>query len=119
MGYRIPDTVYDSGLTYAWANANDRVAYQRAFDAGNGEEKRKAQAMLVANPQTSNLEIQRNMNNPNIPSRFGYEDSKAMKIEQILGNEMEQNTMNMHAWNDFSGKDSSYSGTDLPSMPIW
>ena|SRR5579862_9670084 len=116
MPYRIPDTTYDAGLTYAWQNANDRVSYQRAFNEGDGEQKRIAQALLTANPQTANIEIVQNMNIPNLPSRFGYDDTP-LTLEQVLENEMDRN--NTHLWNDFSGKDSSYSGTDTPSLPQW
>jgi hypothetical protein len=116
MPYRIPDTVYDSGVNAYWTNANDRVSYQRAFNEGNGEQKRIAQALLTANPQTANIEIQRNMNVPNLPSRFGYDDTP-LTLPEVLGNE--NSLSSMHSWNDFSGKDSSYSGTDLPSLPIW
>lgn len=118
MPYRIPDTVYDSGINAFWQNASDRVAYQRSFDQESGEKKRIAQAMIVANPLTSNLEIQGNMNNPNVPERFGYND-EPLTIEQVLGNELDPDNVNTNAWNDFSGKNSSYSGTDIPSLPIW
>lgn len=118
MGYRLPDTLYDAGINYVWQNANDRVSYQRAFNEGNGEQRRIAQARLVANPQTANIEIQRNMNEPDLPSRFGY-DREQLTIEQILGNEMDPNNVDRRAWNDFSGTDSSYSGTNVPSLPIW
>ncbi len=118
MGYRLPDTIYDSGVNAQWQNANDRVAYQRAFNEGNGEQKRIAQALLTANPQTANIEIQRNMNVPNMPSRFGYDDTP-LTLPQVLGGEMDPNNVDQRAWNDFSGSDSSYSGTDIPSLPIW
>lgn len=116
MGYRIPDTIYDSGVNAFWVNTNDRVAYQRAFNEGGNEQKRISQAMIVANPLTTNKEIAGNMNKPNVPSRFGYDDQE-IGITDILSNEMDRN--NVHAWNDFSGRDSSYSGTDIPSLPIW
>jgi hypothetical protein len=118
MGFRIPETVYDAGATYSWQNANDRVSYQRAFNEGGGEQKRIAQAFLSANPDTPNIEIQVNMNQPNLPNRFGY-DTTPPTIESVLGNELDPNNVDRRAWNDFSGTDSSYSGTDLPSLPIW
>ncbi len=118
MGYRIPNTVYDSGVNAQWQNANDRVAYQRAFNEGDGEQKRIAQALLTANPLTANIEIQHNMTTQGFPPRFGYDDTP-LTLPQVLGDELDPNNVDRRAWNDFSGTDSSYSGTDLPSLPIW
>ena len=117
MVYRIPDTVYDSGVNAQWQNANDRVAYQRAFDQGDRQTQKIAQALMVANPLTPNLEIQVNMNQPDVPARFGYDDTPAT-INRVLASEFDVNHVNDKAWNDFSGSNGEYSGTEVPSLPI-
>lgn len=120
MSYRLPDTVYDAGLTYAWQNANDRVSYQRSFDEGTIQDKKMSQALLTANPNTPNIEIQVNMNTPQVPARFGYND-EPLTIERVLGDELynEGSRTNTRVWNDYSDVNSEINSTSLPSIPVW
>lgn len=120
MSYRIPDAVYDAGLTYAWQNANDRVSFQRAFDEGGVQDKKMSQALITASPVTSNVEIQVNMNTPEIPPRFGYDD-EPLTIQRVLGDELynEGSRVNTRVWNDYSDVNSEINSSSLPSIPVW
>lgn len=119
MPVQLADTLYDD--THTWQNANDRVAYQRAFEAADTNTDRKiAQALLTANPLTSNIEIQVNMNQPPIPKRLGI-GVEPPTIIDILNNDLDRSEpVNTSLWNDFSGSNGSYEGTERPYLSsVW
>lgn len=120
MGLRLPDTVYDAGLTYAWQNASDRVSFQRAFEEGDAQDKKMSQALIVASPLTANVEIQYNMNQPKVPPRFGYED-EPLTVGRVLQNDLieEGSQTNTRVWNDYSDVNSEINSSSLPSIPVW
>lgn len=120
MGYRLPNTVYDAGLTYAWQNASDRVSFERAFNEGTVQDQKMSQALIVASPLTANVEIQYNMNRPKLPPREGY-DTEPLTIEKVLGNDLveEGSQVNTRVWNDYSDVNAEINSTSLPSVTVW
>lgn len=101
MDLRIASTVYDEGLR-PWVNdRRDLENYKRAFQSGNGETRRIAQAMISQNPVTPRQEIQQNMTTRKLPNRYGY-DKKQPNIMQILEGTRDPDTGSTE-WNDFSG----------------
>lgn len=120
MGYRIPDTVYDAGLTYAWQNASDRVSFQRAFDEGGPQDQKMSQALITASPLTTNVEIQYNMNQPKIPPKAGY-DREPLTVTDVLENDLieEGSGTNTRVWNDYSDVNSEINSSSIPSIPVW
>jgi hypothetical protein len=115
MATQLPDTVYDSSVNYKWMNANDRVAWQRAFETEtNPVEQRMAQAMIVANPDTPDKEIRDNMTAQPQP-RFGVEVTQ-LTITDILGQNIPDPADRSQQWNDFSGTNGQYEGTARPGI---
>src|SRR6266478_8250820 len=89
---------------YPWFNnANDRVAYQRAFESGHPEAMRIAQAMLSQDPLTPDSEIRQNMTTRNFPPRFGYRTDE-LTISEVLSSDLELSGahVNTTLWNEFS-----------------
>jgi hypothetical protein len=120
MPVLLPNTVYDIEVNYHWQNANDRVAYQRAFASTDSNvERRIAQALLTANPQTANIEIQVNMNQPAMPPKFGY-DMSERTIVDILEGELDDSRSHINDFHttDFSGRQGAYEGTSMPAV-VW
>lgn len=111
----LPDTVYDYTQPW-WNNANDRVAYERAFIEGNFEERQIAQALITANPATENAEIALKMTAFVVPDRFGY-DREPLTISEIVDNELGRpmNLDTTHA-TDFSGRRSNIDATERPGL---
>lgn len=120
MPAQFPPTIYDTGTNYHWQNANDRVSYAREFNQGDVQAKKRAQALITANPLTTNEEISVNMNQPELPPRFGY-DRTPKGIEDILDNDLypDGSHVNDSTATDFSGSNGAFDGTDLPSLPVW
>lgn len=111
----LPDTRYD--YTHPWFNnANDRVAYERAFVEGNFEERQIAQALITANPLTQNAEIALKMTAFDIPNRFGY-DRHMLSIRDIVENQIDRpgNVDTTHS-TDFSGRISNTDSTARPGI---
>jgi hypothetical protein len=116
MQPQIPDTRYD--YTAPWfANANDRVAYERSFQVGDFEDRQIAQAMITQNPYTSNDEIRMKMTISGPPPRFGYNDEQK-NITDVLNIELDEHINDMHT-TDFSGTTSGKMATSIPSLPLW
>ena len=120
MGYRIPETVYDAGLTYAWQNANDRVSFQRAFDEGTAQDQKMSQALIVASPLTANVEIQYNMNHPKIPPKYGY-GHEPLTVGDVIRDDLhEQDSyISSRVWNDYSDSNGEINSSDVPTIPVW
>ena len=120
MPVMLPETVYDTDVNFHWMNAHDRVSYQREFEQGDIQAKKRAQALITANPLTTNLEIQVNMCQPPVPDRFGY-DRTPKTISDVLDGDFypDGSHINDSATTDFSGSNGAFSGTDLPSIPVW
>lgn len=111
----LPDTRYDYTHPW-WNNANDRVAYQRAFEAGTFEERQIAQAMLSQNPETPDAEIRsKNKNAAYIPPRFGYNNTE-ITIKDILDNDLERGHLEDAHSTDFSGRLSNTEATSRPGI---
>lgn len=119
---QLPETIYDN--THTWQNANDRVAMLRSFtSADNNIDRKTAQALLTANPLTSNIEIQVNMNQPPMPPRLGI-GVEQKGIADILANDINDRSdpVNTSLWNEFAGTNAAYGATERPSLPsvaIW
>lgn len=109
-----PETVYDT--THSWQN--DRVEYARTFYGGTYEQSTCAQALITANPLTSNREIAQNMNTPVDPPRTGYQ-SEPLTIEDVLYGQQPQSHIGDAHTTDFSGKVSGRDGTSIPTIPMW
>ena len=109
-----PNTEYD--MTHSWQN--DRVEYERTFYGGTYEQNTCAQALISANPMTSNKEIAENMNMPHNPPRSGYE-TKPLTIQDVLYDQIPQSHIGDAHTTDFSGKVSGRDGTSIPTIPMW
>src|ERR1017187_6431248 len=59
--------------THTWINANDRVAWQRAFDIGSDAEKLMAVALLCGSPDTPEDVIRDQLTTETMPPRTGYD----------------------------------------------
>lgn len=101
MDLRVADTIYDQGMRPWQNNINDLTDYQRAFQAGNGEQRKIAQAMISQNPATPRQDVQRNMTTSKFPPRFGYKNHQSPTIDQILAGQLDNNDTD--EWNNFSG----------------
>ena len=118
MHQPLPDTVYDRSHAWRWQNMNDRVMYERNFAGGTYEDRQIAQAMIVANPETPNAEIQEKMTVPAPPPRTGI-ISEQLTINDVLSVSLEDvHSHDMHT-TDFSGRVSGYEGSSFPSLPMW
>jgi hypothetical protein len=112
----LPDTRYD--YTHPWfVNANDRVAYERAFNVGTFEERQVAQAMLSQDLLTTNAEIRTKMTVSSVPPRFGY-DTEEKTINDVIDPFVDEHVGDAHT-TDFSGRVSGFEGTSIPSLPNW
>lgn len=111
----LPDTTYD--YTKPWFNnANDRVAYERAFVSGSFEDKQMAQAMLTSLPSTTDAEITLKMTVSSAPDRFGY-NRQEMGIRDIVNNDFgfPGHVDDSHT-TDFSGRVSNIESTSRPGI---
>lgn len=112
----IPDTRYDYTHPW-WQNANDRVAYERAFQEGDFEARQVAQAMLSANPLVTRDEIRaKNRNAAYIPPKFGYNVNE-LNITDIIDNDIDGfgHVDDSHT-TDFSGRLSNTEATSRPGI---
>lgn len=109
MPYSIADSILDR--THTWQNAQDRVAFQRAFATGTLAERRMAQAALTANPLTPEAEIREQMTVPGVPSRYGYPD-EALTIDDVFGGGLPRPDIDDKPPSDYSGGNGSYTGSD-------
>lgn len=109
-----PDGVYDHSSN--WRSTEDRVAYQRAFSEGSGEQRKIALALLTANPETPEADITANLTVAGVPPRFGYQDTPVV-IEDMFSRNLGH--VNDFAPTNFSGQQGSYSGTSGPALPMW
>lgn len=116
MPVPVADTIYD--YTHTWHSANDRVSYERAFLQGDFEDKQIAQALIVADPSTSNAEISRKMTVPLEKPVRGK--SEQLTVEDVINQNYEKDPHinDMHT-TDFSGSTSGYSGSSFPSLVMW
>jgi hypothetical protein len=116
MQPQLADTRYN--YTSPWYNnANDRVAWERAFLQGDFEDRQMAQAMITQNPSTPNAEIRTKMTVSGTPSRFGYNDTQK-SITDVLEVEPDPHINDMHT-TDFSGTTSGKIASSIPSLPLW
>lgn len=109
MPYEIASTIYDN--THTWQNAQDRVAFQRAFATGTLAERRMAQAALTANPLTPEAEIREQMTVASVPPRYGYRD-EALTIDDVFGAGIPRPNIDDKPPSDYSGGNGSYTGSD-------
>ena len=112
------DTRYGFDIYPWWNNLNDRVAYQRAFAEGNGEERRIAQARISQDPLTPDAEIRGNMTTHNVPPKQGYPDTQPT-IYDVLEHRFDRSHINDSAWNDFSGSNGETNATQRPYLAVW
>jgi hypothetical protein len=114
------DTVYDFNQHPWWSNANDRVAYQRAFSEGNDAVKRETQALISQSPLTPRSEIRNNMTVKGVPSRAGY-NPEELTIKDVLNVDYTPTNAraNTSLWNDFSGSNSETNATVRPGGSWW
>jgi hypothetical protein len=116
---RIPPTIYDEGQRPWQQNINDLVDYKRAFQAGDGEIKREAQAMISQNPALPREELKQNMTTHKFPPRFGYPQDE-LTINQVLAGSYQQDVeMTMDEWNNFSGSNGEINSTARPNGMWW
>lgn len=116
-------TEYGRGLQYGydiypwWNNLNDKVAYERMFATGRGQEMRVAQAMISQNPLTSRAEIRDNMTVRGTPPRTGY-PSDELTITQVLDRDYPQagDRVNTSLWNEFDDTNSETNATSRPGI---
>ena len=59
--------------THTWINANDRVAWQRAFQMGTAAEQLMAMALVAADPNTPEDVIRDQLTTETMPPRTGYD----------------------------------------------
>ena len=119
MDLRIALTTYYDGQRPWQNNINDLVDYRRAFEAGDGETKRIAQAMLSQNPAMPRSEIKQNMTTHRFPSRFGYNDTQ-LTINDVLADRLNTDE-NIHVdeWNNFSGSNGETNSSPRNSNTFW
>jgi len=112
----LPDTRYDYTHPW-WQNANDRVAYERAFALGDFEERQVAQAMLSSNPSVPDAVIRAgNANAARVPSRFGY-NMEEISISDILDNGARINShIDDSHTTDFTGRNAETNGSSRPGI---
>jgi len=109
MPYSVASSILDN--THTWQNAEDRVAFQRAFSSGTLAERRMAQAALSANPLTPESEIRDQMIVTSVPPRYGYPD-EALSIDDVFGGGIPSPYIDVRGPNDYSGGNGSYTGSD-------
>lgn len=120
MRIQLPNTVYDTNTNYHWQNASDRESLLRTFSQDDIQHRKMAQALLTANPLTTNEEIQVNMNQPGSPGKLD-ERQETMGIEDVLANDINYNANHLndsHA-TDFSGSQAGWEATMRPYNAIW
>ena len=104
MPYTVADAIYDR--THTWQNANDRVAFERAFAVGTMEERKIALAVLTASPQTPEAFISAELTVPGVPPRYGYDD------EPYTISDMFTEGIPRIPQAGYSGTSGSYTGSD-------
>lgn len=107
MPVEIADSILDR--THTWQNENDRVAFERAFATGSLAERRIAQAVLSASPDTPEAVIRAQMTAPPPPPRYGYRVD-ALGIDDVLGGGLPDPPQ--YSPSDYSGGAGSYTGSD-------
>lgn len=120
MSLNQPDTQYAVDI-YPWFNnLNDKVAYERMFQTGQGEEMRVAQAMISQDPLTSRNEIRVNMTHADVPPKYGY-PTEELTISQVLNHEFQASDRNVDTslWNEFADSNGETNSTQRPAGSVW
>lgn len=113
---QFPETVYDN--THTWQNANDRVAYQRSFSLDPVEAAKCVQALTMADPSVPEEFIRESMTAPVVDSRLAQLHQPPITVLDCFGPNPGGH-LNDFAPTNFSGKQSQFEGTGVPSLPAW
>lgn len=114
------DGQYDHSST--WANANDRVEWERSFATGSAATRKMASAMISANPVTPAEEIRAVMTAPPMPPPAG------MKVSPTLDDVLSTGPMGYtppgsHLYDsaptDFTGTQGAREGSSIPSLSAY
>jgi hypothetical protein len=109
---QFPDGVYDR--THTWQNANDRVEYERTVSQDPIETAKIMSALATADPSMPDAVIQESMTAlPSVP----LAPSEPVTVMECFGRDLGH--VNDYAPTNFSGKQSQFSGSSIPSMPSW
>lgn len=106
----------DYGHDASWANANDRVMWERTFSVGNREQQEMATAMLTANPQTPEATIRANMTAPVISQRGMASQPTIDDVLNVGAQGYDQGHLYDRAPTDFSGTPAGMSSNSVPSL---
>lgn len=115
MPIQMPDGWYD--YTHGYQNANDRVEYERTVSQDPVEVAKISAALTTADPSVPNMEIQDALSVHGTPPTQGY-DRTPLGVDACFGGQTAPN-VNDYAPTNFSGRQSQFQGTGLPSMPAW
>lgn len=112
-----PDGQYDHGST--WANANDRVLWERTFTTGTDAMKKMSAAMLLAAPDTPAEVVREVMAKPLFTQR-------GMKTEPTIDDVLNTGPSGpvvTHVYDqaptDFSGTPAGRDGSSVPSLSAY